>query len=630
LRDKDRARSITRRAAVLGGVQLLGLTALGARLYGLQVMDSDRYRLLSDSNRINQRWLPPPRGLILDRDGVKVALNRRSYRLLIVAEDTPNIGATLDILSRIIPINEGERARILAEIAAKRKFVPVTVKDELDWEQVNAVEVHAPDLPGVSIELGQSRSYPYGAALAHVAGYVGAPGRDDLETGPAFLSLPGMKVGRNGIERLAEQRLRGRAGTAQVEVNAVGRAIRELSRQEPVPGEDLRLTIDAGLQSFVHERLGRERSATAVVMDAFTGALYALASSPGFDPNRFVSGLSPEDWRQLSTDPATPLIDKAIAGRYAPGSTFKMITALAALESGAVTPDTEVSCTGHISLGGRQFHCWRSTGGHGRIGLERALVESCDIFFYEAGLRCGIDRIAAMARRMGLGEKLGVDLPGEQDGLIPDSEWWAARYGHAWPPGQTVNAAIGQGTVLATPLQLATMTARLVGGGKAVSPVLIAPDHEAEAAGMEAFADLGLRAGNLEVIRAAMDKVPNTQHGTAWSARIAAPGLEMGGKTGTAQVARIIRNARGESVDVNTLPWEQRHHALFVGYAPLSQPRYVCSVVVEHGGGGGAVAGPVARDILLETQRRRPGLADPPVPAPAGGFQGVSSRGRGI
>lgn len=604
-KDSTRFKSFSRRVAFLGGGKVLLLSLLAGRMYQLQVIESDKYKTLADENRINLRLLPPPRGTIVDRYGRALAVNQENYRVTLVAEQVNDINTMLDTLSGIISLEDYERHRILREVRRRRGFVPVTVRENLDWRDVSRIEVNAPDLPGLSIEVGQSRQYPFAEDFAHVLGYVSAVSEKEA-TGDPLLELPGFKVGKNGVERVFDLDLRGKAGNTQVEVNAVGRVIRELSRQEGQPGADLRLTIDRDLQKLAADRLKEEKSASAVVMDVHNGDVLALSSVPGYDPNEFVTGLSTKTWRRLINDPYAPLTNKAISGLYAPGSTFKMVVALAALEARIVAPDHQVFCRGHTQLGNARFHCWKRHG-HGWQDMYDAHQNSCDVYFYDIAKRIGIDRIAEMATRFGLGDKTGIDLPSEKGGVIPTRAWKKALIGTAWQQGETLISGIGQGFILTTPLQLAIMTARIANGGKAVVPRLIRP---ADTDGKEeepVFKDLGISKRALDVVREGMNRVTNVQRGTAYRARISEEGMEMSGKTGTAQVRRISKAERDTRVLKNhERPWRERDHALFVGYAPSNNPRYAVSVVVEHGGGGSTVAAPIARDLLLATQRRDP------------------------
>jgi penicillin-binding protein 2 len=611
-RDNDRQRFFTRRAALLAGGQFGLLTALVGRMYYLQVVESERYQMLAEENRINMRLLPPSRGRILDRFGVPIAINQQNYRVLIKSENTPDVPAVLDRLAMIISIGPEEKASILKEVRRKKKFVPVTVREYLEWEDVARLEVNAPDLPGVTIDVGERRFYPNGVSAAHVLGYVGAPRREDL-TGDPLLELPGFRIGRSGIERAFDKPLRGSAGASQLEVNSAGRVIRELNRQDGDPGRDVVLTIDMALQRAATSRL-KEESGAIVVMDVETGGLLVQASTPSFDPNDFTEGLSSAQWRNLADNKRAPLRNKAIAGEYAPGSTFKMIVALAGLEEGVITAQSSFFCPGFLEVGDGKFHCWRRHG-HGHVNLTRGIAESCDVYFYKIARKVGIDKIAKMATRFGLGEDLVLDIPGSRSGLVPTKAWKRAVIGQPWMLGETLLAGIGQGFVLTTPLQLATMTAQMVNGGKHVVPHLardVVTRGELTSRDDDARGSLDVNPKHLQVIMNAMNQVTHDPRGTAFAARITQAGKSMGGKTGTAQVRRITQRERDGGVIKNKdLQWKYRDHALFVGYGPIEKPRYAISVVIEHGGGGSSVAAPIARDVMAATLDRDPARLAP-------------------
>ena len=613
-RDTDRHKLFTRRALMLAGGKLALFATLAGRMYYLQVVEADQYRMLAEENRINLRLLAPPRGRVFDRFGVELAANRRNYQVVLVPEQTPNVEQTLDLLAELVPIDERDRARVLREVMRKRGFVPITVADNLSWHEFARVNVNIPDLPGVQLDVGETRDYPYGRLMAHVVGYVAPVSEKDLVTEEAdpLLELPRFRIGKSGIERVYDRALRGSAGASRVEVNAYGRVIRELSRRDGQPGDDVVLTIDTALQKVAMERMAAD-SAAAVVLDVHGGDVLALASTPSFDPNAFNVGLSGEQWHALINNERRPLNNKAVAGQYPPGSTFKVVVALAALEAGVVTPEHTVYCPGYVQLGKYRFHCWKR-GGHGWQAMLKGIYRSCDVYFYDIAKRLGVDRIAEMAGRFGLGETLKLELPGERPGLVPSREWKLAVLGTKWQQGETLITGIGQGFLLATPLQLAVMTARIANGGYAVMPRLVrrgapAPgedDKDAAAADTSA-PSLGLRPSSLALVKQGMNLVTNHRRGTAYAARIKHEGWEMAGKTGTAQVRRISKQERQSGVRKNEQkPWKERDHALFVAYAPVDKPRYAIAVVVEHGGGGSKVAAPIARDILTETQRLDP------------------------
>jgi len=603
--DNDRGKTFTRRAMMLAGGKAALVGSLAARMYYLQVIEADKYAMLAEDNRVSMRLLPPPRGLILDRNGISMAINQHNYRVLVVAEQTPSLAYTLDSLATIITLTEHDRTRIAKEAKRRRSFVPITVRENLSWEEVARIEVNAPDLPGVLIDVGQSRYYPLESLGAHILGYVAAVSENDL-TGDPLEELPGFRTGKAGVEKIYDMALRGKGGTSQVEVNSVGRVIRELEREEGEPGVDLALTLDMRLQEYAAQRLGEE-SAAVVVMDIHTGELIVMASTPSFDPNSFNRGLTPEEWKELVNNPRSPLQNKAIAGTFAPGSTFKMVVALAALEAGVVTADQRVFCPGHMQMGNMKFHCWKK-GGHGSVDLIGGIKGSCDVYFYEIARRVGIDKIAETGRRLGLGVPTGIDLPNERPGLMPDRDWKRKALKQPWHPGETLINGIGQGYCLATPLQLATMTARIANGGLAVVPHVardIIDDKTATPRQSFNWPSCGISQKNLLLVRKGMNAVSNEPGGTAFKARIDIEGMWLSGKTGTAQVRRITLRERETGVKKNEdLPWKERDHALFVAYAPEDNPRYSIAVVVEHGGGGSAVAAPIARDIMIEVQKK--------------------------
>ena len=614
--EKNRAKLLSRRAVLLGGAQALLFSALAARLYDLQVVEAKQYATLAEANRISTRWLIPPRGRIVDRFGVVIATNQPTYRVIVVAEQAGDIQATLNALANIVSITEANRWRVLREVHRKHPFIPVVVRENLSWEEMARIEVRVPELPGIAIDQGLKRSYPLGAAASHAVGYVAAVTENELQASDnPLLELPDYRIGKSGIEKAYDRELRGTPGRAEVEVNAFGRVVRELSREQGTAGEDIVLSLDVALQQLAAQRRAAEYSAAAVVLDAWTGEVLALASTPGYDPNAFAVGLTPAMWRDLATDPLRPLNDKVIAGTYAPGSTFKPIAALAALAAGSITPETRFFCPGYFTLGDAVFHCWKRTG-HGSLAVRDAIKHSCDVFFYNVAERIGIDALAEMANRFGLGWTVGIDIPGERSGLVPTKAWKLATTGNPWQPGETISAGIGQSYTTATPLQLAIQAARLV-TGRAVVPRLRREHLMAKADLVSAgsrradFTSLGLSQRDLSLVLDGMNAVVNEPGGTAYAVRIAEPGMEMGGKSGTSQVHHISAAERQHGLrSALDTPWALRDHALFIAFAPIDTPRYVSAVVVEHGGksggGGSAVAAPICRDLLLEAQKRDP------------------------
>ncbi|OUT96704.1 MAG: penicillin-binding protein 2 [Flammeovirgaceae bacterium TMED32] len=639
-RDKKSRESITRRSLLLGGAKIGLFSLLAGRLYYLQVTESEKYKTLSENNQFNMELLPPVRGRILDRKGIPLALNKDNFRIEIIAEQTKDIIGTLKKLGKIIEIDDVNMRRILKEMRSKRGFVPVSVVDNLKWDAIASVAINTPYLPGVRIDVGRSRFYPYGENAVHVTGYVSAVSETE-QTGDPLLELPDFRIGKSGIEKSLDRRMRGFAQQRQVEVNALGRIVRRLPGKDQKIGNDVDLTIDVRVQQFVSQRLAMgnsnpvpvddprvimalkegERlplgvdpasgtvnlnkygklaspeSGAAVVMDAFSGEVLAITSTPGFNPNRFTHGLTARDWERLLANPFSPMTNKAIAGQYSPGSTFKMIVCLAALEAGIWHEKNRVECKGHIDLGGSRFHCWKKHG-HGSIEMSQAIEQSCDVYLYEIAKSLGIKKIAAMARRFGFGAKSNIELPGERAGLVPSSNWKKLALGQKWHQGETLITSIGQGFILCTPLQLARMTAGLVNGGSLVTPRLLKSTIQTNLD----ISPLNLNPKHLRVVLDGMNKVTNGSRGTARGVSRPSSSFRFGGKTGSVQVKRIsLDDRRVGNVKNKDKPWAERDHAMFVGYAPLNSPRYVVSVVVEHGGGGSTMAAPIARDILKKT-----------------------------
>ncbi|MEP5089380.1 MAG: penicillin-binding protein 2, partial [Paracoccaceae bacterium] len=466
-------RTISRRALLLGGAQLAFIGGLGMRMRHMQVEQADQFRLLAEENRINIRLIAPERGEIFDRNGTPIAQNVPSYRIVVVREDVGDIDSAIGELTKLIELDDKELERALAEMRRSAPFLPITIADKVTWEDVSKVAVNAPALHGVTPEVGLSRVYPRGSDLAHVVGYVGPVSDYDLDKiadPDQLLRIPRFQIGKVGLEAKMEDDLRGKAGAKRVEVNANGRVMRELDRREGQPGADIQLTIDHKLQSYLQARLIGE-SASGVVIDCVEGDLVAVGSAPSFDPNLFVRGISSGDYSDLLNNKYRPLASKSVQGIYPPGSTFKMMTAMAALEAGVITPEETVYCPGHLTVSGRRFHCWKRAG-HGSIDLHNSLKQSCDVYYYDLALKVGIDRISAIANRFGLGVRHDLPMSAVAEGLTPTKAWKQQTHGAPWRTGDTANSSIGQGYMLASPLQLAVMAARL-GTGRSVTPRLI-------------------------------------------------------------------------------------------------------------------------------------------------------------
>lgn len=593
------ARSMVRRGVLIFALQGIFVAGLAARMRFLQIDQADQYRLLAEENRINVRLVPPSRGLVYDRDGLLIASNVQNYRAVIIREDVENLESLLNNLQTLLKISDEKKQAIRKLVLKHSPFVPITVLNNLSWSNVAKISVNAPVLHGLTADVGLNRHYPRGADYAHLLGYVGPVSDFDLkkrDDNDPLLKIPRFQIGKTGVEAKLERALRGNAGTKRIEVNAKGRVIRELSRQESSPGQSVQMTIDTGLQNFALARLGK-KSASAVVMRVDNGDLLSMASSPSFDTNLFVEGISTNDYAALRDNEFRPLADKSVQGIYPPGSTFKMVIALAALDEGLIKPNEKIRCDGHIELADRKFHCWKRLG-HEEITLTEALEQSCDVFFYDLALRVGIEKITQMAKRLGIGIKHNLPLSGVARGLSPTKNWKLKTQGESWVLGDTLNVGIGQGYVLASPLQLAVMAARIA-SGKVVEPRIIKRVNGVEQK-IPNQLKLDIDPNALGIIRSGMYEVSNGIKGTARKSKIAISEISMAAKTGTSQVRNITSKERATGVIPNEkLPYNRRDHALFVGFAPYNQPKYAIAVVVEHGGGGSKVAAPIARDIML-------------------------------
>ena len=585
----------TRRVALLGLGQLAVLGALGTRLHQLQVLEASRYAPLADDNRINTLALAPLRGRIRDRFGVLLADNAEAFRVSVVPALVNDLAGALERLAQIIALTGEEQAQVLARAKRQPANLPIIVAGDVGWEQIAQINLFAPELPGVETETWGRRLYYHGTTVGHVVGHVGAVERIGLGDDPV-LRIPGMRVGRTGVERGMESRLRGVGGALRREVDVRGRIMRNLFRTDPRPGDDVVLTIDLELQNAVLKRLSAERRAAAVVLDVTNGEVVAMASVPTYDPAEVMAARTTNAWRKVERRDNDPLVNRATSGLYPPGSTFKIVTALAALEAGVVDLRERIECDGSYGYADRHYRCWKRSG-HGRCDLHRAIRESCDCYHYEISRRLGIEKLAAMAQRLGLGQTFAAGISPQSKGVVPTPSWKRGRFGKPWLGGETLIAGIGQGYVLATPLQLAVMTARAA-TGRLVVPTLVRPEPGRPPA---PFAPLGISERSMAAIQRGLRAVVNEDGGTGSRAGMGDGEPLVAGKTGTSQV-----NRRSSDRDSDDLKWEERDHALFVGYFPADTPRYAVSAVIEHGGGGGAAAAPLVRDIMREIIKTDP------------------------
>jgi penicillin-binding protein 2 len=587
--EATQAFSFSRRAWLLGTAQSGVGLMLAGRMAWLSVAENQHFTELSESNRVNMTLVPPRRGWIVDRNGVPIANNRTSFRVDVIPDRLEDEERVIAELGRILDLTPEELARIAADLKNAAGFQPVQIADKLDWERFAAVNVRLPELPGVAPTQTFARNYPSGAAVAHLTGYVGAPTADQFRaTKDPLYVVPGFKLGKDGLEKTLETGLRGTPGARRVEVTARGKLIETLATRPGVPGHNERLTIDAGLQEYAARRLG-DQSGSIVVLDCQNGDVLAMASMPAYDPNSFSDGISHNEWSMMADDEKHPLINKALQGLYPSGSTIKPLMALAFLQAG-ISPTERVTCTGAYRVGNAIFHCDKH---HGTLDMHGAIEHSCDIYFYHTSLQAGVGVIAPMAKRMGFGEKFPLPVASQRYGTVPDPEWMQRRYKRKWELYDTINMSIGQGNILVNPLQLAVMAARIA-SGRNIMPRLLMRDPSVPAQ------PLNVTPEHLAFVRDAMTGVVNGG-GTAAAAKLPLDGIQMAGKTGTAQVRRITmaeRNSGGVRSN-ESLQWRMRDHSLFVGFAPADNPRYACSIIAEHGGFGAAVAAPACRDTLL-------------------------------
>ncbi len=572
--EATQAYSFSRRAWLLGTAQGAVGLLLAGRMGWLAIAENERYQTLSESNRVNTTLVPPRRGWIVDRHGQPIANNRTDFRVDIIPERLEDLDRELALLRQLLGLTPEEVERVRLDVGQAAGFQPVQVAENIGWERFAAVSLRQPELPGVAPSRGFSRNYPAGASVAHLTGYVGAANAEQFKASKdPLLVTPGFKLGKDGLEKVLEDKLRGRPGAKRVEVTARGKLVAELATRPDLPGHTQRLTIDAGLQDYVARRLGTN-SGSAVVMDCRTGEILALVSVPAYDPNSFSDGISHLEWQMLSEDDHVPLMNKVTQGLYPPGSTVKPMNGLALLAAG-VSPDARVNCSGALRVGTGLFHCHKR-GGHGAMDLRSAIAQSCDVYFFEMARRLGYDRFAPALKMLGLGQKFDLPFTTQRFGTVPDSAWKQRRYKTKWTVADSVNASIGQGYVLVNPLQLAVAAARIA-SGRMLQPTLLAGTARPAP-------PLPVTPEHLQVVREGMIRVVNGG-GTGAAARLETPGVRIAAKTGTAQVRRITMAERRSGVLGNAqLPFKMRDHALFVCFAPADDPRYAAGIVLEHNG----------------------------------------------
>ncbi len=591
--------SLNRRMFIIATAKIIILGGIVSRLFFLQVKENKKYLTLSDKNRIREWKLPPIRGEFKDYFGNTIAGNFEAYQLHIIPEEVEDFRYVIYRVKELLELTDRQFKRILKKKDEIKPWETLIVSDNLSWEKFSKINNHLYDLNGVKPVISISRDYPYKENFTHVLGYVSQANENDLLTNENIKEkfVPGLKVGKTGLEKSFEQKLIGSNSVERYEVNAYGRRISQLAFQTGDKGETFRLTVDTKIQELTNELL-KEKAGSICVMDIYTGAIVAMHSSPSFDPNSFVFGISQDEWQLISNNPMKPLVNKSLSGNYSPGSTIKPIVALSALENEIINPDFTVQCKGHknpLELYGQTYHCWKKEG-HGFVNLREAMKQSCDTYFYEVARRLGVDRLSVTAKKFGLGQKVFKDVfDNEKSGLVPNTEWKKNALGRNWVLGETIITGIGQGFIQTTPIQLCLMTAQIANGGYKIYPKIVANDDNQYA---DKFMPLYKKSRNIKIVQDAMFSSTNEVRGTSYRSRLDDPKYRFAGKTGTSQVKKMTEQDRELDLKTFEIPYEERDHALFIAFGPYKNPRYALSIIIEHGGSGGTVAAPLAKELF--------------------------------
>ncbi len=591
--------SINRRMFILATAKIIILGGIISRLFFLQVKENKKYLTLSDKNRIREWKLPPVRGEFKDYFGNIIAGNFEAYQLHIIPEQVEDFRYAIYRVKELLDMPDRQFKKLLKKKNEIKPWETLVVADNLSWEKFSKINNHLYDLNGVKPVISISRDYPYKENFTHIIGYVSQANENDILTNENIKDkfVPGLKVGKTGLEKSFEKQLIGTNSVERYEVNAFGRRISQLAFQKGDSGETIQLTIDSKIQELANQLL-KEKSGSICVMDIYTGAIIAMHSSPSFDPNLFVFGISQDEWQLIRNHPMKPLINKSLSGNYSPGSTIKPIVALSALENEIINPEFTVRCKGHkqpLELYGQTYHCWKKEG-HGFVNLKEGMKQSCDTYFYEVARRLGVDKLSETANKFGLGKKVFGDLfDNEKNGLVPSTTWKKNALGKNWVLGETIITGIGQGYIQTTPIQLCLMTAQIANGGYKIYPKIVANNDDQQD---DKFTPLYKNQKNIKIIQNAMFSSTNEIRGTSYRSRIEDPKYQFAGKTGTAQVKRITERDRELDLKTFEIPYEERDHALYVAYGPFINPRYSLSIVIEHGGSGGTVAAPLAKELF--------------------------------
>tara|TARA_B100000902_G_scaffold20888_1_gene25143 strand:+ start:4272 stop:6146 length:1875 start_codon:yes stop_codon:yes gene_type:complete len=590
--------SINRRMFISGSLKFMIMIGLVSRLFFLQVKENKKYLTLSDKNRIREWKLAPVRGEFHDYFGNIIAGNFEAYQLHITPEEVENFKYVMYRIKDLLDLSDKEFKKILKKKNEIKPWETLIVSDNLDWKKFSKINNHLYDLNGVKPVISISRNYPFKENFTHVLGYVSQANQIDIEKNETIRKnfVPGLKIGKVGLEKSFEEKLIGTNDIERYEVNAYGRRISQLEFQKGEKGKTLRLTIDAKVQQLANELL-KDKAGSICVMDIYTGAIIAMHSSPTFDPNLFVFGISQDDWQIIRNDPMKPLVNKTLQGRYSPGSTIKPIVALSALENGVINTNFTVKCTGKTEMYGQTYHCWKKKG-HGFVSLRNAMKQSCDTYFYEIARKLGVDKLSETAKKFGLGKEVFGDLFSiEKKGLVPNTQWKKNALGKGWLLGETMITGIGQGYIQTTPIQLCLMTAQIGNGGHKIYPKILVDDENNEKLD-DKFTPLYKDSRNIKIIQDAMFGSTNEVMGTSYRSRISDPKYQFAGKTGTAQVKKITEKDRELDLKTFEIPYEERDHALYIAYGPYKNPRYAVSILVEHGGNGSTTAAPMAKKLF--------------------------------
>jgi len=605
---ENKSRLITRRMFILSSLKIAVFIGIICRLFYLQISENIKWRSLSDKNRLREWKMPPQRGIIEDYFGEKIAKNSQVFQLHMIPEDVPNLEELFFRLSKIIDFNERQKSNLIKRLKKRKPWEPIIISDNLSWSEFSRLNLFLHETPGIKPVVSIARKYIEDGSFSHIIGYVSAVSVKDLENSALLrkINIPGLKTGKNGLEKSLNEDMIGKPGLQRFEVNAYGKRIKELKFVEGTAGKNYRTTLDIDVQQFTSELL-KDKSGSICVMDIYTGDIIAMVSSPTFDANKFVHGIDTKDWQDLINDDKKPLINKSIAGLYPPGSTIKPLVALSALENDVISPNTTTECKGVIELYGHTYHCWKEKG-HGFLRLREGIKQSCDIYFYEVARRLGVDRLAETANKFGLGNKVFDILDEERTGLVPSTKWKLKNIGRGWLLGETLLAGIGQGYFQVTPIQLCLMTAQLANGGYKIKPKIIYNEQALQSttdASREQFGQLYRNQENVKFVLDAQFGATNEPMGTSYRSRHVKPEYIFAGKTGTSQTRSITEEERELKIKQKDLPYKRRDHALFTAFAPYKNPRYAFSVVIEHGGAGSSAAAPLAKKVIKKVLDRQ-------------------------